>query len=317
MSIPRRALLGAGIALPWTPPMSAVSPAAPARQVPGVYRLRVGGFEVTALNDGHLGIPAAAFPGADPAEAADLQRTAFLPAGQPVRTPVNAFAVNAGDRLWLIDAGTGAARGATLGHVIPALRAAGIEPSMVDAVLMTHLHIDHAAGLTLPGGTAAFPNAELLVPEAEASFWLPEAADNLPPGQRQSVPAARAAATAYRGRTTLYRPGASLASGIETLALPGHTPGHTGVMLGEGNARLFVWADVVHVAAFQFPRPGWGIGFDVDRDAATASRRRAMDMAAADRLRVAGMHLPFPGIGHVARGGEGYAFVPSSWEPIG
>lgn len=314
-SITRRMALSAGTALAATKAFAAAPLAG--RQLPGAYRFRVGSFEVTALHDGQLGIPPALFAGAEPAEAARLARAAFVAEGAPVPTPVNAFAVNTGQRLFLIDAGTGAARGTALGHVAASMQAAGLSPDQVDAVLMTHLHIDHAAGLTRADGSAAFANAELFVPEAETGFWLAQGAETrMAEGQRASIRWAAAAATAYAGRSTRFVPGARIADGIESIALPGHTPGHTGFMIGTGAERLFLWADIVHVAAFQFARPDWRLAFDVDGPQAAATRARAMDQAASDRLMVAGMHLPFPGIGHVARAAEGYAFVPMPWRPL-
>lgn len=318
----RRSLIGSAAALaattaimryPLVPgPALAAAPVA-GRQVPAIYRLKIGGAEVTALCDGYLDIPPAAFPGADAETVGRLAERAFRPAG-PMPTAVNAFAVNVGDRLFLIDAGTGSARGANLGHVVPALRAAGLAPENVDAVLMTHLHIDHAGGLVDPAGRAAFPSAELLVPEADADFWLdPGLPSRATDGMRPSIQYAGAAMTAYAGRVTRFTPGTSLGSGISSVALSGHTPGHTGFMIGTGADRLFIWADIIHVAAFQFPRPDLSVAFDIDPAGAVATRRRTFDMAATDRLLVAGMHLPFPGVGHVVREGDAFAFAPEPW----
>lgn len=320
--ISRRRLIGGAAALAGTTavlhsrlvsgPASAAAPAA-GRQVPAIYRLTIGTTEVTALCDGYLDIPPAAFPGADPETVRRLTERAFRPAG-PMPTAVNAYAVNAGDRLFLIDAGTGSARGANLGHVVPALRAAGLAPENVDAILMTHLHIDHAGGLVDPDGRAIFPRAELLVAEADADFWLdPGLPSRATDGMRPSIQYAVAAMTAYAGMVTRFTPGASLAPGISSVSLSGHTPGHTGFVIGTGEDRLFIWADVIHVAAFQFPLPDLSIAFDVDPAAAVATRRRTFDMVAADRVLVAGMHLPFPGVGHVVREARAFAFVPEPW----
>lgn len=291
--------------------------AAPAvgHQVPAVYRLSVAGAEVTALCDGYLDLSAAIFPGADAEAVRQLTERVFRPAG-PIPTAVNAFAINMGGRLYLVDAGTGTARDATLGHVVPALRAAGLAPEQVDAVLMTHLHVDHAAGLVDRDGRAAFPRAELFMADADAAFWLdaglPSRATE---AMKPSIRYAAAAVAAYAGRVTRFQPGASPVPGIASVALHGHTPGHTGYVVGTGTDRLFIWADIIHVAAFQFPRPDWSSVFDVDPAATVATRRRAFDRAATDRLLVAGMHLPFPGIGHVVRDGEAFAFVPEPWRP--
>ena len=97
--------------------------------------------------------------------------------------------------------------------------------------------------------------------------------------------------------------------------LPGHTPGHSGWLLASGADTLLIWGDVVHLPGIQFALPEAGLAFDTDSDEARRSRRRALDMAATDKLLVAGMHLDFPTFGHVVKAGTGYAFVPSVWRP--
>ena len=96
---------------------------------------------------------------------------------------------------------------------------------------------------------------------------------------------------------------------------PGHTPGHSGWLIASGAESLLIWGDIVHMPGVQFPRPGAGMGFDVDGDQAIATRQRIFDMAATDRLAVAGMHLDFPCFGHVAKASKGYAFIPNVWTP--
>jgi glyoxylase-like metal-dependent hydrolase (beta-lactamase superfamily II) len=250
------------------------------------------------------------------AEAAALAAADFRPAG-PLRTPVNAFAVNTGERLILVDAGTNPGFAPGLALLPEALAAAGLAPEMVDAVLLTHLHPDHAGGL-VRGGRRTFPNAELLVPEVEAAFWLdPATAAAAPAEARPFFELAAAVLAAYGDRVRrLPASAGEVMPGIEATPLPGHTPGHTGYLLGDGPDRLWVWGDVVHAAALQFPKPAATLVFDVDRPAAAATRQRAFDRAAADRLLVAGMHLPFPGLGHVARASEGYRFAPAPWLPL-
>ena len=104
--------------------------------------------------------------------------------------------------------------------------------------------------------------------------------------------------------------------GLTLEAAPGHTPGHSMVRVASGPSQLLVWGDIVHAAALQFQQPDWSIAFDTDPNQAAASRKRVFDQAAADRLLVAGMHLPFPGVGHVTRRGDGYGYVPQSWPSV-
>jgi glyoxylase-like metal-dependent hydrolase (beta-lactamase superfamily II) len=318
----RRRLLAAGTAAAAlavaAAPRVAIARTAPAgRQAPGYHRLRVGGFEVTALLDGHLDLPPALFDLPE-AEAAALVEADFRPPG-PLRTPVNAYAVNTGERLYLVDAGTNPGFSPGLAFLPEALAAAGLDPQAVDAVLLTHLHPDHAGGL-VRDGRRTFPNAELLVTEPEAAFWFdPATMAQAPADARPFFELAQGVLAAYSDRVRrLPAGGGEVAPGIEATPLPGHTPGHTGYLIGGSGAdRLWIWGDVVHAAALQFPRPSATLSFDVDPPAAAATRARAFDRAAADRLLVAGMHLPFPGVGHVARaGGDGYRFAPAPWLPL-
>ena len=294
---------------------AAVPPAG--TQAPGYYRLRVGGLEVTALLDGHLEIPPAMFS-LPAAEATELLRAAFRPDG-PIRTPVNAFAVNTGERLYLVDSGTTRGFAPGVAHLPEALAAAGLSPDAVDAVILTHLHVDHAGGL-VRDGKAVYPNAQIVVADAEAAFWLDEAIEAKAPDEAKPFFAiAQASLAPYGDRVTRLSQGtAEAAPGFEVTPLPGHTPGHTGYVIGQGTDRLWLWGDIVHAAALQFPRPEATIAFDTDRAAAAASRGLAFDRAANERLLVAGVHLPFPGLGYVTRGadGQGYRFEPAPWLPL-
>lgn len=314
--IMRRALPGLAATATLARPAAAAAPQA-GQPLPAAHRRRVGRFEVTAFCDGHTGFQHGWITGSDPAGLSELSRRAFLPQG-PVPTAVNAFAVKAGERLFLIDAGAGRFWDpANCGRLAAAMAVSGIEPPQVDAVLITHLHADHAGGLLTPEDTARFPNAELLLPEAEAAFWFdPGARARAPERMRAAFDRAAAWVAPYAGRTNRFAPGAAIAPGIEAVALHGHTPGHSGFLIGDGAERLLMVGDLVQVGPFQFPRPDWNTVLDVDPDAARAARRRVLDMAAADRVLVAGSHLAFPGLGHVTRDGEGYGFVASPW-PVG
>jgi glyoxylase-like metal-dependent hydrolase (beta-lactamase superfamily II) len=101
--------------------------------------------------------------------------------------------------------------------------------------------------------------------------------------------------------------------GLTALPAPGHTPGHTVFLLQSGEARLLHMSDVTNHPALFVRHPDWSAVFDIDADQARATRRRLLDRAADERLQVAFYHAPFPATGHVARAGDGYAFVPVQW----
>ncbi|QCI68980.1 MBL fold metallo-hydrolase [Phreatobacter stygius] len=288
-------------------------------QVPGLYRMKVGTIEVTAILDGHLDLPQALFPKATDGETGPLLDRAALPRAPHVNSPVNTYLINTGDRLVMIDTGTATAMGPTLGLMPKNLAASGVTPDQVDVVLVTHMHPDHVNGLITPDGKPFFPNAEVVVAGAEYGFWTDQAIMSQAPKDVQAFfQMAQAAVKPYADSNRLRRISADgeVVPGITAVAAPGHTPGHTGYRIASGNQQLLVWGDIVHAAAFQFAKPDWSIAFDSDQNTAAASRKRMFDMTATDRITVAGMHLPFPGIGNVVRDGDAYRFVPVSWRPI-
>src|SRR5215813_2385336 len=134
MNITRRsfglAALG-GMLLPALPAL-AKAPLTGA-QAAGVYRLKVGSFEVTVLNDGSLPIETKLFTGS-PEGAAKLLEGRFL-SKEATPTAVNEWLVNTGDKLILVDTGTSNLFGPGLGRMAKNLGAAGVDPAAVDMVI--------------------------------------------------------------------------------------------------------------------------------------------------------------------------------------
>jgi glyoxylase-like metal-dependent hydrolase (beta-lactamase superfamily II) len=220
-----------------------------------------------------------------------------------------------GGKRILVDTGCAATMGPTLGSMLSHLAAMGVAPETVSTVLLTHAHPDHANGLIDAAGAAVFPNAEIIISAKESAFWLDDAImASVPEGSKGYFLGARAALAPYAGRTRLIDEGEVL-PGITAIPEPGHTPGHTGFLVTSGSESLLLWGDIVHLPGVQFARPDAGLAFDADGPAAIATRARIMDMAATDKLLVAGMHLDFPTFGHLVRQGTGYALVPEVWTP--
>jgi len=288
-------------------------------QVPGYYRIQLGEFEVTALFDGAIELDTKLLKHASAADLRHLLSRMFV--GNPkMQTAVNAYLINTGRQLVLVDAGAAKLFGPSLGYVLENMKAAGYDPAQVDTVVITHLHGDHMGGLNDENGRPAFPKARIMVPRADHNFWLSQqAADKAPEGMKPFFKMARDTAAPYQavGRWTPFNDGTQLAPGIRSVAANGHTPGHTAYEVVSAGQKLLIWGDLVHAHAVQFAKPGVSIEFDVDQKQAIATRRAIMKSAAASKTLVAGMHLPFPGLGHVGAVGKGsYAWVPVEYSPL-
>lgn len=309
----RRAVLGAMTALTALPALPRLAQAQGAEAVVSPFRRRIGKAEITPLLDGYFPLDPGYWSGIDAEGLASAAEAAFLDPGSPIVIGIAAWALRKDGRTILIDAGSGSLFGPTAGRLSGSLAADGIVPESVDAVLLTHLHPDHAGGL-LDAGRARFPRAELIVSEAEAAFWTDAAnAARAPAFMAPFFDAAQAVIAGYAGRTTRVSDGAEPLRGLGARALPGHTPGHTGWLVEDDGDALFILADAVIAAAVQFSRPEVSLVFDIDPDTAVATRRTLLAEFAQSRALVAGSHLPFPGIGHVAPEGASFHWVPAEW----
>lgn len=285
------------------------------KQLPGAARMKVGNIEVTALCDGFTRVQEKLFPKSNEARAKELRAAAYLRPGE-IPIPVNAYLVNTGDKLALIDAGNALNYGPTMGHLPAAMKAAGVDPKDVDAVVITHVHPDHTNGLLTPTGERAFPNAELVIQKREHDFWNdPAKLNGASPIMKRLLDMAIPTFKPYAKQTRMIEGETEVLPGIRSMPLFGHTPGHTGYMVSSGADTLLVWGDIIHLAAFQLPEPEWSIAYDVNPEAAIATRKRTLDMVSKDRIPVVGGHLPFPGKGYIEKAGTGYQFVAAHFEP--
>jgi glyoxylase-like metal-dependent hydrolase (beta-lactamase superfamily II) len=284
-------------------------------QAPGWYRMKVGDFEVTALSDGTLELPAdTLLTGTTADKVKKALAEEYLTS--PVETSVNAFLVNTGTKLVLIDAGAAGLFGPTLGKMLTNLKASGYQPEQVDEIYITHMHPDHVGGLA-SGDKAAFPNAVVRANEAEGNFWF--SADEMgkaPAPMKPFFQGAQASLKPYRD-SGKYKPfkGADveLIPGVHALAFAGHTPGHTVYTIESKGEKMVFWGDLLHVEAVQFADPSVTIQFDSDPKAAAPQRKKACAEAVAKKHYVAVAHISFPGIGHVKANGKGYEWVPANY----
>ncbi len=282
-------------------------------QAPGYYRVMVGDFEVTTLLDGTMMIPIKGLLNdITPEQIEHSLARDFLK--DPVELSVNAFLINTGPKLVLVDTGMGGAMEGT-GHLLENLKAAGYEPSQVDEIYITHMHGDHISGLTAKG-ERVFPNAVVRASRQDADYWLsPEKLAAAAGDAKESFQHAQEVFAPYikAGKFSSFDGDVELVPGVHAVATHGHTPGHTGYLIESRGQRMLFVGDLLHVASVQFANPAITLKFDTDNVAARTQRQRIFREAAANGEWIAAAHLPFPGLGHIRPEGKAYAFVPANY----
>jgi glyoxylase-like metal-dependent hydrolase (beta-lactamase superfamily II) len=249
-------------------------------------QVHLGATTVTFLPDGEVHLePTVLFPASQPdgwaAYAPYLDDDGRLP------VTVGSFLVRTEHNNLLIDLGLGAVdfevpgmgsfRG---GRLIDSLAAEGLRPSDIDTVVFTHLHHDHVGWTTghapAPGVVHAGAPAELTFREArhvvdrvEWDYWNGTAEVTGPDPDAVRKPLS--SVIQFLDRDELIVPG------VRAIATPGHTPGHTSVLVTEpgGDGQLLVLGDVMHTQA-QVSETHWNFLLDVDAAAGTQTRRAVL-----------------------------------------
>jgi glyoxylase-like metal-dependent hydrolase (beta-lactamase superfamily II) len=279
----------------------------------GFMRTRIGAFEIVALADGAVRRPLDdAFVRNAPLE--DVQ-TALEAAGLPtddITLSFTPFVVIADGRHVLFDAGFADNGPEGTGRLLENMEAAGIEPGAIEAVVMSHLHPDHVNGLRRSDGTLVYPEAELWIPEPELDFWMDAARmEAAPEGAQGAFRTVRRVLEEYPAdRLTAFAPGRQAAGLIDTRPAFGHTPGHTILSVGEGADSFTFIGDAAHLPALFVANPDWQLMFDMDPEAAQATRHDILARLVDEGGLVGGYHFPFPAIGRIEPREAGYAYEP-------
>ena len=210
----------------------------------------------------------------------------------------NPLLISAAGETILVDTGFAFAKGGPMIATSDALAEAGVAADDVSIVLITHAHGDHVGGL-LAGGAPAFTNARLII----------SAAERLSPLQETAM----AAMDAYGDRVVaLEKDGAVVdAQGVTVrlIPAPGHTPGHSAVLIASGGEELIALVDTLH-SEVQFAKPDWSPRFDADTSVSVRTRKRLLGWASDENKTVHFFHLGFPGIGTVTRDGDAFRWRP-------
>lgn len=280
---------------------------------PSVYRFKLGGFEITTLLDGAIQLdgPHPIFGANQPPEAVQAYAEAnFLPSKR-MEISFAPVLVNTGSALLLFDSGNPEARRPNAGKLASVIRAAGYEPSQVDVVVLTHMHSDHIGGL-MDGGRPVYPNARYVTGAVEYDFWSkPERLSGPTEGSAKLV---QSNVVPLAEKTTFLKEDGEVVPGVRAVGAFGHTPGHMAYHIESEGRRFLIFADTANHYVLSLQRPDWHVRFDMDKEKAAATRKRVFDMAAADRIPVTGYHMPFPSVGFVEKAGEGYRWVPVSYQ---
>lgn len=319
-SVASRLVLGLAISLACVaipvPPASAATPMIKV-QAPGFYRIMLGNFEVTALSDGTDELPVDSLLSEPATRTEAVLKASFLKS--PLETSVNAFLINTGSRLILVDTGAGAFFGPTLGKLVANLRAAGYEPSQVDDILLTHMHPDHEGGL-VANGHRVFPNATIYANKRDADFWLSKANMDKAIADSASEPKSffQDAIVSLKpyvdaGKVSWFNHNSEILPGVFSIWSPGHTVGHTAYLVQSKGQKLLLIGDAIVVGAVQFKDPSVTIAYDMNPKEAAASRAKLFTLAAKDGDLVGGDHLSFPGLGHIVRQGKGWLWIPVNY----
>jgi glyoxylase-like metal-dependent hydrolase (beta-lactamase superfamily II) len=284
-------------------PVAAMTPSAPTN-ASRLEPLRLGQLQVWRLQDGRIPLAASLLKGLDAAEARRM-----LGGKDVADTPVNAFLVRMPGRTVLVDTGMGKDPEEDSGHLMEQLAAAGVAPSDIDLILITHDHFDHIGGLLKADGTRAFPKAVLRVSRREHTLWTGDPSQ-LPERLRDRVPKLRALFGVYEkaGAFRPFKEGEALAPGLRAIPAYGHTGGHTIYAFTSEGRELWCIGDLIHFGAVQFQHPEVGVAFDLDGVNAVKVRQELFREAAHRKAVLAGAHLPQ--LVRIIPKGAGYEAVP-------
>lgn len=321
MTISRRnffkvgALASAGLATPHIMTRAAYADAHAAPVAPAAFnRFNIGDFQVTVLSDGQsVRENIHTIFGVDQGEEAvnALLAENYLPAGNAQFTFAPTL-VKAGDDLILFDTGLGeGARGGGLGQTRANLIASGYQPEDVTIVVLTHMHPDHIGGLT-EGDAPAYPNARYVTGQVEYDFF--SSADRVGTPAEGVYTAVQSKVVPLADKMTFVAPGEAVVAGVTPMAAFGHTPGHMIYMLESGGKSLVLTADTANHFVLSLQKPDWEVVFDIDKAAAAQTRKDVFGMLAADRLPFIGYHMPFPSVGFVEPKGDGFRFIPETYQ---
>ena len=296
--------------------LAATAAAVAARALPAFaaapHSFKHGAFEVTVVSDGHLVLPINFLAAnAPPDERAALLKAAGQ-TGEQYQSPTNVTLIRSGSDLILVDMGSGDRFMPTAGKLWDNLKTAGIDKGTITKVIFTHGHPDHLWGAVDELDDLVTPDATFYVSAREWDFWNgDDAMRGLPAERAGFVTGARRNYAAIKGKVKMVKPGDDVVSGLSVVDTPGHTQGHVSLALAGGDG-LIVGGDTLTHPLISFEHPEWRPAADHVPEQAADTRRKLLDRLVADKSKLIGFHLPYPGVGTVERKGNAWRFVPAA-----
>lgn len=287
------------------------------KQVAGYYHHQIGNTQITALLDGTNYLNPSMFKGLSDNEKSQILKKYHADQAKGMQTSINAFLINTGTQLLMVDSGAASCFGNHLGSIYSNLKASGYEPRQVNEIFLTHLHPDHVCGIS-NNGVANYPNATLHISKTEYDYWLsPNTVKKLPKDQQAAflgtVEKIQAALAPYEKakKIKVFSDKALRFGAVEFKPSFGHTPGHYSFKLKSDGQEVVFIGDIVHSHTLQFEKPETSIEFDINPQAAIQTRLKHFAEYAKDGQLIAAPHLPFPGLGHIySKDGTSYQWIP-------
>lgn len=286
-------------------------------QVAGYYHYDFNGKQITALLDGANYLKPELFQGLTDTEKNEILKKYYAVNQQGIQTSVNAFLINTGKQLIMVDSGAASCFGAHLGSIYNNLKASGYEPEQVNDIFLTHLHPDHVCGIS-NNGVANYPNATLHISKTEYDYWMsPNTLKKIPTENQakflDTVNKIKTALAPYEKdkKVNVFSDKSLAVAGVALQPSFGHTPGHYSFKLKIADQEVVFIGDMVHSHTLQFDRPETAVAFDIDAKTAVQTRLKHFAEYAKEGQLIAAPHLPFPGIGHIySKDGKSYQWMP-------
>jgi glyoxylase-like metal-dependent hydrolase (beta-lactamase superfamily II) len=284
--------------------------ATPSAAVAQFQPFKIGSYNAVALKDGGLEEPVdgKSFVVGQKSDAVGAVLKAGGAPADHFEFSIQPLLVHAGTHVLLFDTGAGGFFGAIAGELPESMMAAGEKPAKVTDVFITHAHGDHIGGLVTSTGTLAFSNAAIHMAAPEWK-WLSTLSED--EAKQFGIQHVSGLVSAIKPKVVPFEPGAELLPGIvKAVELKGHTPGHSGYLIGTGADSVLVFGDAMHSYLVSVREPSWQIAFDGDKQLGATTRAALVKSSVASGQRLYSEHFPFPGIGKIVKGKDG-----PSWQP--